>query len=142
MSVAAAIARWPELEATGLRIGAPAVADTGVSWIDDFIAQANAQGLRVDFVPVHYYRSFWDGDDPWGATWQFEQALIDLHNRVQRPIWITEWNNGANWSSDPDPSFAQQREAIAAMTSMLDNLDFVALRQERMTERWRNLSSR
>ncbi len=125
MTVAEAIAGWPELLGTGLRVGAPAVADPNVGWIDTFIAEADAAGLRVDFVPVHYYRSHPNGNDPWGAAWNFEQALRSLYARVKRPLWITEWNNGANWTGDPDPTFAQQQQAVDAMTYTLDNLPFV-----------------
>ncbi len=125
LTVAQAIAGWPELLGTGLRVGAPAVADPNTTWIDTFIAQADAAGLRVDFVPVHYYRSHPNGNDPWGAAWNMEQALRSLYARVKRPLWVTEWNNGANWTGDPDPTYAQQRDAVDAMTWTLDNLPFV-----------------
>jgi hypothetical protein len=58
MSVADAISSWPDLLETGLRVGAPAVSDGGLSWLYDFMSQADANGLRVDFVPVHYYRCY------------------------------------------------------------------------------------
>ena len=55
--VATAVAAWGELEWTGLRIGAPAVTDGGYGWIVDFLNQAEAAGRRVDYIPIHYYRS-------------------------------------------------------------------------------------
>src|SRR5690606_8465241 len=69
-SVSDAVARWPDLLATGLRVGAPAVTDGGYGWIADFINQANAAGVRVDYVPVHYYRSYANKNDPAGAAAQ------------------------------------------------------------------------
>jgi len=126
MSVADAIAGWPDLLATGLRVGAPAVSDGGVDWwLFPFMDQANAAGLRVDYVPVHYYRSYSNPADPVGAANQFYNFLKRIHDRVQRPIWVTEWNNGANWTGDADPSFAQQQATVAAMLEMLDNAPFV-----------------
>ncbi|MEO7319791.1 MAG: LamG-like jellyroll fold domain-containing protein [Chthoniobacteraceae bacterium] len=125
ISVAGAIAHWPELMATGLRLGAPAPSDGGLSWLYDFIDQCDALGYRVDFVPVHYYRSYWNAGDPAGAAAQFYNFLRAVHDRVKRPLWVTEWNNGANWTSDPDPTFPQQQATIAAMIDMLDNTPFV-----------------
>ena len=123
--VADAIASWPDLLGTGLRVGAPAVSDGGVSWLYSFIAQADAAGLRVDFVPVHYYRSYSDPANPTGAANQFKAFLQGIYDTVKRPLWVTEWNNGANWTTDPDPTFAQQQATVAAMTEMLDTLPFV-----------------
>jgi len=125
MSVSDAIATWPTLLATGLRVGAPAVSDGGLSWLYDFIAQADAAGLRVDFVPVHYYRCYGNPDDPTGTANQFYNFLKGVYDVVKRPLWVTEWNNGANWTSCADPTFEQQRAAIAAMIQMLDNTPFV-----------------
>jgi hypothetical protein len=125
LSVAEAISAWPDLLATGLRVGAPAITDGGTSWISDFIAQADAAGLRVDFVPVHYYRSYWNAADPAGAATQFYNFLKGIHDIVKRPLWVTEFNNGANWTTDPDPTAAQQAATVAAMIEMLDNAPFV-----------------
>ena len=125
MSVADAIASWPDLLSTGLRVGAPAVSDGGLSWLYSFIDQADAAGLRVDFVPVHYYRSYSNAGDPAGAATQFYNFLKGIHDRTQRPIWITEFNNGANWTGDADPTFAQQQATVAAMIEMLDNTPWV-----------------
>lgn len=125
MSVAEVIAAWPELLATGLRVGAPAVTDGGVEWwLYPFIDAADAAGLRVDFVPLHYYRRA-NPADPAAAASQFYNFLKAVHDRVKRPLWVTEWNNGASWTANPDPTFAQQEAAVAAMVEMLDNTPFV-----------------
>lgn len=125
MSVADALSAWPELMSTGLRLGAPAVSDGGLAWLYDFTDRADAAGLRVDFVPVHYYRCFGNPADAAGTANQFRAFLQEVHTRVRRPLWITEWNNGANWTTCADPTAAQQAAAIAAIVSMLDGLPFV-----------------
>ena len=125
MTVAEAIASWPDLLGTGLRVGAPAVSDGGrSSWLYPFIQQADADGLRVDFVAVHYYWCF-NPADPSGAATQMYNFLKATYDQVKRPLWITEWNNGANWTGCGDPTFAQQQAAIAAMIDMLDSTPFV-----------------
>jgi hypothetical protein len=125
MTVAEAIQSWPELLATGLRVGAPAVSDGGLNWLYEFIDKADAAALRVDFVPVHYYRATADPGDAKGAAEQFYRFLKGVHDRVKRPIWITEWNNGANWTKAPDPNAKEQKAAIEAMIKMLDETPFV-----------------
>jgi autotransporter-associated beta strand protein len=125
IAVGDAIWSWPDLLATGLRVGAPAVSDGGrSSWLYPFMQQADAVGLRVDFVPVHYYWCF-NPADPAGAANQMYGFLKATYDTVKRPLWVTEWNNGANWTGCGDPSFAQQQAAIAAMIEMLDNTPFV-----------------
>lgn len=125
MTVAEAIKTWPELLATGLRLGAPAPSDGGLNWLYEFIDQADAAGLRVDFVPVHYYRAIQDPGNARDATDQFYRFLKGVHDRVKRPLWVTEWNNGANWTKAPKPNARQQKEAVAKMIEMLDKTPFV-----------------
>lgn len=124
-SVSDAVARWPELLATGLRVGAPAVTDGGTSWIVNFVNQADAAGYRVDYVPVHYYRGYSNNDDPQGAANQLYNFLKNIYDQVQRPLWVTEFNNGANWTSTPDPNVTQNRNVIEAMINMMDNTPWI-----------------
>jgi hypothetical protein len=125
MSVADALASWPDLLGTGLRVGSPAVSDGGRSgWLYPFMQQADAAGLRVDFVAVHYYWCY-NPADPNGAANQMYNFLLEVYNNTRRPIWVTEWNNGANWTGCGDPTYAQQAAAIAAMVDMLNNAPFV-----------------
>jgi len=125
MSVADAISSWPDVLWPGLRVGAPAVSDGGLSWLYDFMSQADAAGLRVDYVPVHYYRCYGNANDPVGAANQFYNFLKGIYDTTRRPIWITEWNNGANWTTCADPTYAQQDATIAAIIEMLDNTSWV-----------------
>jgi autotransporter-associated beta strand protein len=127
-SVTNAAARWPDLLTTGLRIGSPATTDAGCSsWLYPFVSQADAAGYRVDFVAIHYYWA-WNPADPGGAANQMYNFLLDIWNNTRRPIWVTEWNNGANWTDNnpyPVPTYAQQQACIAAMTQMLEDTPFV-----------------
>lgn len=125
IAVSDAISSWPDLLGTGLRVGAPAVSDGGRSgWLYPFISQADAAGLRVDFVPVHYYWCY-SPSDPNGAANQMYGFLKATYDTVKRPLWVTEWNNGANWTGCGDPTSAQQQAAIAAMVALLDSTPFV-----------------
>lgn len=124
MSVDDAIAGWPDLLATGLRVGSPAPSDGGLGWLAEFMKKAEAANLRVDFVAVHYYRAV-NPRDATAAASQFYRYLKDIHDRYKRPIWITEWNNGANWTNAGDPTPSQQKAAIREMIKMLDETPFV-----------------
>ena len=125
IAVGDAIWSWPDLLATGLRVGSPATTDGGWgSWLYPFMSQADAAGLRVDFVAVHYYRCY-DPSNPSGAATQMYNALKGIYDQTRRPLWITEWNNGANWTGCADPTYAQQQACISAMIDMLENAPFV-----------------
>ncbi|MBK1833119.1 glycosyl hydrolase [Roseibacillus ishigakijimensis] len=125
MSVEDAIRGWPELLGTGLRLGSPSTSDGGLNWLYQFMDRAEKEGLRVDFVAVHYYRAIPNPGDERAAADQFYGFLKRIHDRVQRPLWVTEWNNGANWTNAPDPDAEEQRKAIEAMIEMLDETPFV-----------------
>lgn len=125
MSVTDAISMWPMLSATGLRLGAPAVSDGGRSWIYDFISRAKAADLRVDYVPVHYYLCYSDNNDPAGAAAKMYNNLKAVHDNTGLPIWVTEWNNGANWTSCADPTPTQNRDVIEAMMNMMDSTPWI-----------------
>ncbi len=125
MPVGDALSSWPDLLATGLRLGSPAVSDGGLNWLYQFIDEADKRDLRVDFVAVHYYRAVPDPGDGRAAAAQFHGFLEQIHDRTRRPVWVTEWNNGANWTPHRDPTAAEQKRAIEAMIRMLDETPFV-----------------
>lgn len=125
LAVGDAIWSWPDLLATGLRVGSPATTDGGWnSWLYPFMTQADAAGLRVDYVAVHYYRCY-DPSNPSGAATQMYNALKGIYDQTKRPLWITEWNNGANWTTCADPTYAQQQACVSAMINMLEDAPFV-----------------
>ncbi len=127
---------WPDLLGTGLRVGSPACTDGGVSsWLLPFMTdiatsqanEDNAPGLRVDFVAQHYYQSA-DPSNPSACASQMYNFLLNIWNNTHLPIWVTEWNNGANWTDGSPyaaPTYAQQQADIQAMTQMLESTPFV-----------------
>ncbi len=125
LTVDQAIQGWPDLLRTGLRLGSPAVSDGGLNWLYQFMEKADAARLRVDFVAVHYYRAVGDPGDGKAAAEQFRNFLEGIHKRTKRPIWVTEWNNGANWTGGRDPDEKEQKRAVEEMIRMLDKTAFV-----------------
>ncbi len=119
MTVEEAIGQWPNLLASGLRIGSPATSDGGLSWLYDFIDQADALNYRVDFVAVHFYQGCYSGS-------QLFNWLRDVHQRVGgRPLWVTEWNNGCNWTGCEPSSPEEQAQIIGDFIEVMDGADFV-----------------
>ena len=121
MTVNQAIAAWPGLLQSGLRVGSPAPTDGGSNWLYQFMDKADSAGYRVDFVAVHFYRGC-------QTPQQFYNFLKATYDRTKRPIWITEWNNGANWTSStgcPKPTYAEQAAKIQAFVTMLDTARIV-----------------
>ena len=55
-TVEGAIASWPNMLKSGLRVGSPAVTDGGLSWLYSFMDQCEERNYRVDFVAFHFYR--------------------------------------------------------------------------------------
>lgn len=128
LTISQAISSWGDLLATGLRVGSPATSDGGPnSWLIPFVQQADAAGLRVDFVGTHYYQA----NNPTNASAcasQMYNFLLNIWNNTHRPLWVTEWNNGANWTDNnpyPPPTYAQQQACVQAMVNMLETTPFV-----------------
>lgn len=90
ISVPRAIELWPAFEEyrnTGGRIGSPAVAwDYG--WLDQFMAGIDNQ---ADFIAVHSYPGWTDAQG-------FIRLIQDLHDKYNKPIWVTEFAV-ASWPS-------------------------------------------
>jgi RNA polymerase sigma factor (sigma-70 family) len=125
MSPAQALSLWPQLMATGLRLGSPAVATGGATpggWLDQFMSGAAARGYRVNFITLHWYGSdFATGP----AVSQLESYLQAVHARYHKPIWLTEFAL-ANFSGSPQtPSRKQQAAFLTAATTMLQRLSYV-----------------
>lgn len=125
MSVEQALDLWPRLEATGLRLGAPAVAyggDTPGGWLDRFMAGAEERGLRVDFVPLHWYGSDF-GPDAVEHLRGYLQAVAD---RYGRPVWLTEYALIDFTGPSPRyPSEQEQVDFVRNSAAMLEEAPFV-----------------
>ncbi|MDO7849974.1 glycosyl hydrolase [Hymenobacter convexus] len=121
MSPQTAMLNWPGLLQSGLRVGSPAPTDGGASWLYSFIDKADSAGYRVDYVAIHFYRGCQTAS-------QFYGFLKAIYDRTKRPIWITEFNNGANWTSStgcPKPTYAEEAAKIQSFITMLDTARIV-----------------
>ncbi|MDG4836466.1 sigma-70 family RNA polymerase sigma factor [Micromonospora sp. WMMD967] len=126
MTVEQALDLWPQLMATGSRLGSPAVAvgaPDPQGWLDRFMTGAQARGHRVDFITVH-----WFGADfaTAAAVDQLRQYLQAVYQRYRKPIWLTEFalirfdGGGAQF-----PGQEQQAAFLTAATAMLGQLTYV-----------------
>lgn len=106
-----AIKRYKIMQKTGLRLGSPVTTQDQAfgdgRWLTRFMAKAQTEKVRIDFIPVHWY--------DWGN--QFNNKATDsltaeavfnrFVNYIQKvhvaypaqPIWVTEFNANPNRSS-------------------------------------------
>ncbi len=99
-----AISTWPEALKSGLRLASPASKDPiGSGWSRKFFATLDSLNYRCDIVAAHLYRQ--------------SMAGVNMRNSVTRtssdaggrPVWITEFNNGANWTNEGWPTASGTR---------------------------------
>jgi len=120
MTVAEAVALWPKLMATRMRLGSPAT-KTAAKWLDDFMAEAKQKNLRVDFLCLHWYG---DITKP-NAVESLQQYLQGYWERYHLPIWLTEFS-GADFDYHTRKTTVQDNAAFAAAAGvMLEQLPFV-----------------
>ncbi|KJD34680.1 hypothetical protein PK35_02625 [Tamlana nanhaiensis] len=119
------IDNWKYFMNSGLRLGSPAHSDP-YNGLSGFMAEAEANNYRVDFIAIH---SYWSRDQ---QDWSWR--LDNVWNAYQRPIWITEWNNGANWTTEAWPSgnrlatdanVQKQLEDITYIVDLLESKPYV-----------------
>ncbi len=121
VSVEKAIELWPKLMQTGMRLGSPATTD--FNWLYNFMNECRKRNYRVDYVVVHAY---WGGLS--GLEWY--NKLKDVYDHTHRPIWIKEWNNGANWTKETWPSGTAEQQAkqlrdLKEILTVMDTCSFV-----------------
>jgi hypothetical protein len=121
-----ALALWPPFVATGMRLGSPApssrAADTG-SWLDTFMKGAAQQGLRVDFICLHWYGGNFDTSS---AVSELETYLSKTHAYYGLPIWLTEFALTNYSGSGPMyPTVDQQAAFATAAVTMLEAAPYV-----------------
>lgn len=116
MTVAQALAAWPEYLKSGLRLGSPSPSDpfgSNGAWLYEFLDSCKARNYRVDYIAIHCY---------WAKSPQsWYNDLKYVHERTGLPIWITEWNNGANWTNETWPT-ADRSYSDANATKQLNDL--------------------
>ena len=128
MTPDAAIALWPTLQATGMRLGSPAMAngtaDQPTSWLGQFMAKAASKNYRVDFICVHSYLGDYDSNpfDPVQETARLKAYLERIYAAYQKPIWLTEFAMANFWDKPTQP---QEIAFINLAIPMLESLPFV-----------------
>lgn len=109
-----------DLLCTGARIGSPAPTDA--SWLTEFAGHIDDMAYRCDFVAFHAY---W-GPNEANGTGSWYNQLKSIYDKTKRPIWITEWNYGASWTSPiTSDQYETERKNIQAITELLDTCSFV-----------------
>ncbi len=78
---------------SGMRIGTCATCNPNVNWTSDYVNRCREANIRVDFVATHLYIG---GSSPKDCI----NSLRSLHTATGLPVWLTEWNNGANWTQE------------------------------------------
>jgi uncharacterized repeat protein (TIGR02543 family) len=112
MPVESAIEQWPEFFKSGLRLGSPAPSAMPQAWLTNFINICDSLNYRVDFMVTHTYNyqntGWWEWNIDLTARGGRDASLVEQ----KRPVWVTEWNNGANWTSESWPTATgAQRDA-------------------------------
>lgn len=128
VSVSKAIEEWPKHLQTGMRVGSPATTD--FSWLYNFMDECKKRNYRVDYVAIHAY---WGGSGSAvtvSSVRDWYNKLKEVHEKTGRPLWITEWNNGANWTHEGWPSDKagqqeKQRKFMEEILAMMDTCKFV-----------------
>jgi hypothetical protein len=113
-----ALAAWPVLMKTGLRLGSPACVHPDNDWMKAFMRGVAERKLRVDFICMHSYA----GPDV--------QSLVHSIRRTSkaygdRPVWLTEFAV-ADWSAKtrgenrhaPEQILAYMRKVIPKLESL------------------------
>jgi RNA polymerase sigma factor (sigma-70 family) len=126
MTVSDALRLWPQLMATGMQLGSPAVATNAAgsgSWLDRFMRGARKRHYRVSFITLHWYGgNFATGP----AVSELKSYIQAVWARYHKPIWLTEFaliNFGTNPASYPAPK--QQAAFVTASAAMLQSLPYV-----------------
>jgi hypothetical protein len=127
MTVAQALSLWPQLEATGLQLGSPAVssgASTPGGWLDQFMQGAAALNYRVNFIALHWYGPNFGTTE---AVSRLRAYLVSVHDVYPTlSIWLTEYAITDYSGSVPQyPSEAQQAAFVSASIKMLDSLPWL-----------------
>jgi len=135
VSVANAIALWPQLEAIGIPLSSPAPAEFNINsftdpkidnWLDDFMKEAKKLNYRVDFIAVHIYQDF----SVKGAENLLKNILTRIYEEYQLPIWLTEFGtiDIGTWAGNPlNPAcnLSAAKTYTEKTTKMLEKLGFV-----------------
>jgi hypothetical protein len=83
---------WPRLERMDMPLASPVTTNPDVTWMNNFMTQAQGLGYRVDAIAAHNY------PDPDGGSSDALVSLLQTFNTTwNRPVWLTEFS-AVNWS--------------------------------------------
>lgn len=112
---------WAASQTTGARIGSPAPSGDISGWLVDFMNLCTKYNQRIDFIALHLY---------WHASGsQYSDRVNWVYDLFKRPVWITEWNYGANWTDErwPDGNrgagSGNQAHAKAGISDIVNSLE-------------------
>lgn len=112
---------WSNMMQSGLRIGSPAVASNITGWLQPFMELCDENNLRVDFVAAHCY--WYNSGSGYNSNVNWYYSLF------KRPIWITEFNYGANWTNETWPdadrsgtakNYEHQKAGLSSIVNALE----------------------
>jgi len=89
------------------KLGAPAVTNVGLDWLDQFLG--NCTGCTIDFVPIHWYSNVYAFGYLQSVVQSAYQVILK-HYPEGRPIWLTEFGilDGTGGTEAQIEAFLQQ----------------------------------
>lgn len=128
LTVAEAVALWPQLETTGKKLGSPVTKMDPLQspWLSRFLFEVERKNLTVDFLNIHYYGENNERWDVGTAVEDMKVFLKDVYERYQKPLWVTEFSliNGAT-QPPTCPSAQTQANFVKAASEMMNSVSYV-----------------
>lgn len=115
LSVEKALAAWPILMESGLRLGSPGCVHPDGPWMNRFMEEVRKQRLRVDFICVHSY----GGTD----ANAFMDRLERVAKQFRRPLWITEFACGDWQAKSPQQNRHKPEQVLKFMEQVIPRLE-------------------
>lgn len=116
------IEAWSDIYTSGMRVGSPSMASNVNGWLVPFMNLCEQRNYRVDFITFHAY---W-----YSPGSSYSSYVNSLYNLFHRPVWLTEFNYGANWTNEttwPDrdrsASRANQEHERAGLADICNALE-------------------
>ncbi len=116
LSVEKALAAWPALMKTGLRLGSPVCVHPDNAWMKAFMQGVAERKLRVDFICMHSY----GGPDADGLVNRI-QAISRTYGG--RPVWLTEFAVGDWEAKSREQNRFKPEQVLAFMRKVMPKLD-------------------
>jgi hypothetical protein len=111
-----ALAAWPALMKTGLRLGSPVCVHPDNAWMKAFMQGVAERKLRVDFICMHSY----GGPDADGLVNRI-QAISKTYGG--RPVWLTEFAVGDWEAKSREQNRFKPEQVLAFMRKVMPKLD-------------------